>query len=223
MTEHATAEAKPEASGTPVTPRRRRAPRGQGELLREEILEATERLLIATGDQDAVSIRAVAEAVGVTSPSIYLHFADKMELIFAVCERHFQRFDEIQEAAAAAAPDPVQGLMERGRAYIKFGLENPEQYRILFMTKPAQTPESWTFERVIGSVAFEHLVAAVAECIEFLKLDPPPDAQMVAITLWSMVHGLTSLLLNHPKFPWPDRDALIEDVLTMPIQGLLPR
>jgi AcrR family transcriptional regulator len=220
VTDPTTTEAEPD---TLVTPRRRRAPRGQGDLLREEIIEATERLLIETGDQDAVSIRAVAEAVGVTPPSIYLHFADKTELIFAVCERHFQRFDEIQEAASAEAPDPVRGLLARGRAYINFGLENPEHYRILFMTKPAQTPESWTFERVIGSVAFEHLVAAVAQSIEFLKIDPAPEPVMVAISLWSTVHGITSLLLNHPNFPWPDREALIEHVLTMPIEGLLPR
>src|SRR5205823_3057114 len=103
-------------------PRRRRAPRGQGELLREEIIDATERLLLETGDQDAVSIRAVAEAVGVTPPSIYLHFADKIDLIFAVCERHFARFDEIQEAAAAEFDDPVESLMARGRAYVRFGL-----------------------------------------------------------------------------------------------------
>jgi len=65
--------------------RRRRAPRGQGRKLREEILAAAERLLRETGDQEAVSIRAVADAVGVTPPSIYLHFADKTDLIFAIC------------------------------------------------------------------------------------------------------------------------------------------
>ena len=204
-------------------PRRRRAPRGQGELLREEIIDATERLLLETGDQDAVSIRAVAEAVGVTPPSIYLHFADKIDLIFAVCERHFARFDEIQEAAAAEFDDPVESLMARGRAYVRFGLENPEHYRILFMTKPEQTPESWTVEKVMGSAAFEHLVGAVARAVGAMALDSPPDPVFVAISLWSIVHGITSLLLTHPNFPWPDRDALIEYVLRMPMEGLLPR
>jgi AcrR family transcriptional regulator len=47
-----------------------RPPRGQGEQLREEILAAAERLLAKTEDTDAVSIRAVADAVGVASPSI---------------------------------------------------------------------------------------------------------------------------------------------------------
>src|SRR5581483_12470957 len=70
---------------------RKRAARGQGQLLREEIIAAAERLLIERGSEDAVSIRAIADAVGVTPPSIYMHFADKDELFMAVCEA---RFDE---------------------------------------------------------------------------------------------------------------------------------
>jgi AcrR family transcriptional regulator len=62
--------------------RRPRLPRGEGRRLRGEIMAAAERLLIDTGSQEAVSIRAVADAVGVTPPSIYRHFADKSELIF---------------------------------------------------------------------------------------------------------------------------------------------
>ena len=205
------------------SPRRRRAPRGQGDRLREEIIDATERLLIETGDQDAVSIRGVADAVGVTPPSIYLHFSDKNELIFAVCERHFARFDAILQEARASETDPVQSLLACGRAYVKFGLENPEHYRILFMTKPEQTPVSWTAEKVIGSAAFEHLVEAVAMATEALDIQPRPDPVFVSISLWSITHGITSLLLTHPNFPWPDQEQLIEYVLRMPVEGLLPR
>jgi AcrR family transcriptional regulator len=204
-------------------PRRRRAPRGQGERLREEIIDATERLLIEKGDQDAVSIRGVADAVGVTPPSIYLHFADKNELIFAVCERHFARFDAILQEARASETDPVQSLLACGRAYVRFGLENPEHYRILFMTKPEQTPESWTAEKVMGSAAFEHLVEAVALAIDAIGMEPKPDPVFVSISLWSITHGITSLLLTHPNFPWPDQEQLIEYVLRMPVEGLLPR
>jgi AcrR family transcriptional regulator len=68
---------------------RPRSRRGEGETLREDLLDATELLMIETGSADAVSIRAIADAVGVTPPSIYLHFPDKESLILAVCERHF--------------------------------------------------------------------------------------------------------------------------------------
>ena len=119
---------------------RPRARRGDGLRLRDEILEATERLMLASGDADAVSLRAVANAVGVTPPSIYLHFADKVDLIFAVCERNFARLDEAMEAAAAGASDPVDEVLRRGRAYVRFGLAHPEQYRILFMNPPSASP-----------------------------------------------------------------------------------
>src|ERR687888_1511242 len=98
--------------------RRRRAPRGQGERLRAEILAAAEHLLVETGDEEAVSIRAVADSVGVTPPSIYLHFADKNELMFAVCERQFERLDRVTEEAAAQSNDPLESLRLRGRAYV---------------------------------------------------------------------------------------------------------
>jgi AcrR family transcriptional regulator len=208
---------------TEPRPPRRRARRGEGERLRDEILDATQRLLVVTGDVEAVSIRSVADAVGVTPPSIYLHFADKSDLIFAVCERYWIRFDEVQERAAAEAPpDPVERLKARGRAYVRFGLENPESYRVLFMTKPGAWPESWTSERMIGIACFQHLVHAVQDCIDagaFVDL----GAARMAINCWVMVHGITSLLLTMPGFPWPDRDELIEFILSTPIDGVRPR
>jgi len=76
---------------------RRRARRGDGPLLREEIIAAAERLLLERGSEEAVSMRAIADAVGVTPPSIYLHFADKEELFVAVCDA---RFDELARLSA---------------------------------------------------------------------------------------------------------------------------
>ena len=69
--------------------RRHRARRGQGEALRGEILAAARELLAETGNQEAVSVRAVAERVGITTPSIYLHFKDKDDLLDAVCAEVF--------------------------------------------------------------------------------------------------------------------------------------
>jgi AcrR family transcriptional regulator len=201
---------------------RRRAPRGQGEKLREEILAAAELLLLKTGDQEAVSIRAVAEAVGVTPPSIYLHFSDKTELIFEVCEKHFQKLDRVMEEAAARSNDPLESLKLRGRAYVQFGLDHPEEYRILFMTKPAATPEEWTNSRVMESASFFHLVQAVQACLDARAIRPG-DPMLISFGLWAAVHGLTSLLITKPGFPWPDLDSLIGHILTVQVEGLAER
>ncbi len=90
----------PRASQRAVRPPRRGLPTrvptaGEGELLRDEILDAAEALLVRHGSMDAVPLRSVATAVGVSAPSIYLHFADKDDLFFAVCDRRFAHFDEV--------------------------------------------------------------------------------------------------------------------------------
>ncbi|HMG27994.1 MAG TPA: TetR/AcrR family transcriptional regulator [Acidimicrobiia bacterium] len=197
---------------------RPRSRRGEGETLREDLLAATEELMIKTGSADAVSIRAIADAVGVTPPSIYLHFADKSSLILAVCERHFEVFDSIIEEAGRSTGDPVESLRRRGRAYVRFGLENPEPYRILFMTR-AEGARQYDVLVGAGGRAFQHLVDAVQRCIDAGAFRPV-DAVLAATGVWTAVHGVTSLLISLPGFPWPDVDALVDHVCDIEIRGL---
>lgn len=201
-----------------VTPRRSRARRGDGALLRVEILSAAERLLIDSGDEAAVSIRAVADAVGVTPPSIYLHFADRNELIFAVCEEQFRHLDEAMELAVAGVRDPWDRVERKGRAYVEFGLNNPEQYRILFTSRPDCTPERFMDERLVSTSAFGHLVEDLMAAMAGGQLagscgSTAEEAALVASGLWMVAHGITSLLIAKPDFPWPDRHTLIDHVL----------
>jgi AcrR family transcriptional regulator len=206
---------------------RTRSRRGQGERLRSEILAATGRLLAERGDENAVSLRMIADAVGVTPPSIYLHFPDKDTLIEAVCEERFKAFDEALETAAAQADGPLDELRARGRAYVRFGLDNPEQYRVLFMTKHDR---AMSLDDLVtggpdadaGARAFAHLVAAVTRAGAagaIVSVSPV----LTAIHLWSGFHGLVSLLISEPGFPWPPVDDLVTAVLDEQERGLVPR
>jgi AcrR family transcriptional regulator len=206
------------AMRTSAAKSRPRSRRGEGESLREDLLAATERLMIETGSADAVSIRAIADAVGVTPPSIYLHFPDKNSLILAVCERHFEEFDAVVEAAGQSTHDPVESLRRRGRAYVRFGLENPEPYRILFMT-PAEGARQYDVLAGAGGRAFQHLVDAVQRCIDAGAFRPA-DPVFAATGVWTAVHGVTSLLISLPGFPWPDVDAIVDHVCEIQIRGL---
>ena len=205
---------------SPVT-RRARARRGEGDLLRAEILAAAERLLIQTGDEGAVSIRAIADAAGVTPPSIYLHFADKTELLSAVCEARFRDFDRYLEEAAAGIDDPVEAIRARGRAYVRFGLENPEHYRILFMTRPSADRPGKEVEHLPGLTAFSRLVDDVARGMDTGAL-AAGDPFLVATGLWTAIHGVTSLLIARPDFPWPALETLLTHVLDAAVRGLEP-
>lgn len=201
--------------------RRRRARRGEGELLRDEILDATERLLVETGDPAGVSIRAVASAVGVTPPSIYLHFADKDELIYATCDRVFALLASTMQADMADAGTPLEALRAMGKAYVRFGLENPEQYRIIFMNREETEPDWVTPEHLADLTAFGELLSTVQLAIDSGAIRNT-DPLQVAFTLWASTHGLTSLLISKPSFPWGDRDAVVDHLLATLVDGLRP-
>lgn len=190
--------------------RRTRSPRGQGEALRAEILDAAEALLVETQSEEAVSIRAVAHRVGVTPPSIYRHFEDKASLMFAVCHRQFERLDVQLRTHLATERDPVEAVMACGRAYIRFGLEHPETYRIMFMGHWELTPEQYRDELHSHSGAFVTLVETVRAAADAGRLRPGVDVMTASLSLWAHVHGLVSLRIAKPSFPWPDLDEHID-------------
>lgn len=201
--------------------RRTRARRGEGERLRDDILAATMRLMEEHGDESAVSIRAVADAVGVTPPSIYLHFADKSVLLFEVCRDQFGAFDAALAAAEEGIEHPVEALRAMGRAYVMFGLEHPVSYRVLFMHKPEDRPAEVDMPEFLAATGFGRLTGRVQQCIDGGWFEGDP--MTLAVMLWAGVHGITSLLLSHPGFPWPDMPAVIDRVLDGLMQGAAPR
>lgn len=203
-------------------PRRARSPRGQGEQLRDEILAAAERILIETNDQSALSIRAIATAVGVTPPSIYLHFADRNDLVFAVCERHAEQLEQEMAEAAAGVEDPWERIRRRGFAYMSWGLENPEHYRILMMSRPDHTPERFVDERLADTAGLVPVADDVAAAIESEKVVSHDDPLEMTKILWMMIHGLVSLVISKPDFPFGSVDVVYGRMFELVHHGLVP-
>ncbi|MDQ1688701.1 MAG: hypothetical protein QOK42_1676 [Frankiaceae bacterium] len=198
-----------------MTPARQRARRGEGAALREEILTAARELLAETGSEEAVSIRAVAERVGVTPPAIYLHFADKEALLAEVCNQVFVALDAAMEAAAADAEGPMEGLRARGLAYVRFAIANPEHYRLVMMRRPTEAMPGPTADMMTDG-AFVHLLEAVRSCqqIGLMRADEEPLA--LGLVLWAAAHGIASLVIAKPNLPWTD----LEQVITRTIDAM---
>lgn len=193
---------------------RRRAPRGQGAALRGQVLTAAMDLLRETGSEEAVSVRAVAQRVGVSAPSIYLHFADKQALLDAVCAEVFEALHVAMKTASSEADDPWEALRQQGIAYVRFALANPEHYRIVMMRGPSQHDPS----DEIASGAFGHLLDGVTTCIGLGVLEGDPVD--LGLKLWAAAHGLASLLITKPRFPWPPVDELVDSTICMAGSGL---
>jgi AcrR family transcriptional regulator len=223
-----------------VATARTRARRGEGDRLREEILEAVGALLDETNDEAAVSIRAIAERVGVTPPSIYRHFEDKEALLSAVCADVFVQLNEGIEAAAAGAASPLDALAVAGRCYIEFGLAHPEHYRLVFMRPPLKEdgldhadlrvaletgviPEShplFSGDALAGSQAFKGLYDLVDAVVAAVPATRRPDTFAMTTSLWATVHGIVSLRISKPDFVWPTVDEQL-DALMWPLRQAL--
>jgi AcrR family transcriptional regulator len=189
--------------------RRRRAPRGSGEQLREEILDATTELLLETGHAKAVSIRSVAQRVGVTPPSIYLHFADKDALLDAVCARYFEKLDEEMQRVAADQPSTIDVLRAQGLAYVRFAMKTPELYRIATMGEVR--PDS-DVDVTLNSSAFLHMRNSV-EALMAEGIFPQGDSTTAALEMWAVAHGVAALLISKPHLPWGDVEEFADRVL----------
>lgn len=197
---------------------RQRAKRGEGDKLRAVIIDRAEELLLETGSQEAVSIRAIADRCDVTPPAIYLHFADKESLFLEVCSRRFRELDTWIELASRKATDPLDELRIRGAAYVNFGLEHPEAYRLLMMGRREGHIDDPGMEA--GRDAFLHMVEAVDRCVKAGALGDA-DHYRASLVLWSGIHGITSLMISFPNFEWGERDQLVEHMLDVLIEGVL--
>jgi AcrR family transcriptional regulator len=163
----------------------------------------------------------VATSVGVTPPSIYLHFEDKDDLIFAVCQEQFQRLESLIDVALEGVDDPLERLRKMGETYVRFGVEHPEQYRILLMGKGEVTIEDFQEGRMAGVATFQRLMASIEACMD-AGIFARQDVFLVATGIWTLVHGVTSMRITIPEFPFVGEQALLDHVLDTYARGLAP-
>lgn len=194
-----------------VTTERRRATnaRGQGAALKEEILEAASRLLVAATTRGAVTLRAIAREADIAAPSVYLHFADRDAVLDAVAHRAFRLLLASNELAVATATSGSEAVRAIGRGYLRLAREHPGEYGIMFERSAGDGTGQQYSE---GIAAFAVLADAVRRSVAeggSSSTDPVRDAQ----ALWVALHGLVTLVPATPAFPWPPIDELLDTML----------
>ncbi len=185
---------------------------------REQILAVALRLFGERGAGN-VTTRQIAEAVGISQPSLYAHFASADAIAEELCVRSFETLQARFSAMAAEYPDPWQRVDMLGRAYIEFGIENPDMYRIAFMpTRESGPPPGMTFDLAAhdpGLAAGLRAFGSLRDTIAEIRGRDDAHVDVIAQAIWALVHGLTSLLISKPYFPWAEREALVEALLAM--------
>jgi AcrR family transcriptional regulator len=169
------------------------------------ILEAARDLLVNRG-VDGLSMRQVAEQVGVSATAIYHYFSGKQDLVNRVVLRAFERFGSYLRDAMAQHPEgSIERIEALGYAYLRFALENQEYYRVMFHIHPEQRD---SLEALPDGGGYDLLRQAVVDAVAAgtirgqrgsgdadltLSQDAYPDT--LAMYLWSTVHGLVTLAL----------------------------
>ena len=193
----------------------------QRTLLRQEILDAARDILVRDG-YEGLSMRKVAEKIDYSPTAIYLHFKDRDELVFQVCEDLMAGLVRELHHLERQTTDPVVGLRKGLRMYVDFGLTHQEHYTATFIIPHETTPEiqgRYNDPASMSGQAFGILVRMVAACIEKKKI-APADPLVTSRALWAATHGITSLLITIPGFEWGRQEDVIDRLIGILVEGL---
>lgn len=211
--------AEPELTDTAPHPGRTRKPKGEGHSRRAEILAAAERIFVEHGYEGA-TIRKIADEVGLSSTALYMHFSEKSEILHEICREAFEALQATNDEASTEARPPERRLRGMIEAYIRFGFDNPNAYRLVYMTRPAEARGGATnAARELGASLFGSFQSVVEEVAAAGRLKGEPKAAAQAI--WAAGHGLVSLMITKTYFDWIDRERLTQTLLDALFEGLI--
>ena len=200
---------------------RKPAPRGyhHGDL--KNALRSAAAALLAERGVEAVSLREISQAAGVSHTAAYRHYADKQALLAELAEDGFRELADINRQAIAATPGtPADQLMACGRAYVRFGVQRPHVLQLMF----SQAIPDWSaypsLQQASEALA-QTLAGVVAAGQESGALRPAPLGE-VTLTAWSLVHGLAMLLVGK-RIPVPEIDEAFVEHMAGQCVALLMR
>ncbi|UIX29293.1 TetR/AcrR family transcriptional regulator [Streptomyces sp. GQFP] len=196
---------------------------GEGERLRQEILDSATRILEESGREDALSLRGIAREVGIAAPSIYLHFKNKTDLIWAVLDTAYSALAsamvEAERSAAASDRDAWGQLCAAADAYRRFAVDNPRRYQLMFSLEQQASAE----RRVTGHPLTRVLHAWTDAVERYLTAACPErreEAGRLGILLWTGMHGQFALWHTLPH-PHAENEAVLAELQEALVRGLL--
>ena len=164
--------------------------------LRNGLLEAARALAQEVG-AEALTLREVARRAHVSHAAAYHHFKDKKDLLRALAIQAFSQLDRALQASQDPTPeDPFEAM---GTAYLRFGLQHPAEFHFMF-SRDLCMPDGEPDPLEEASRGAEHTLHELVRSHQengYLKTE---DERLTALTVWSTIHGLTTMILETPAF-----------------------
>lgn len=167
-----------------------------------------------------LSMRKIANHADVTATSIYLHFDNKDDLLLTLIEESIERLKEYLNREVDFSKDFIQQLEDLSRAYIRFALEHPQQYEIIYMVRPEEMPRypKEKFQQIRS--AYELLAEIIENGKEKEWIDVD-DSVISAYTLWAQLHGIVSVILSKRLDTRIPKQEFIDQAIEHIIQGFI--
>ncbi|SAL38732.1 TetR family transcriptional regulator [Caballeronia sordidicola] len=178
-------------------------------LLRSHILDAARAIVVRQGF-DALSMRKLAEVVGYSPASLYLHFAGRDAIAHALGAEGYARLLAALHSCDSIA-DELERVKSMAHGYVEFGRTHPAVYRLIFMQNCAYTVAIFSDTAISGETPLSVFAKALAP----FNLSPA-----AAETLWTALHGIVSLSLTAAKYLSTPTDALIDSTLELCLSGV---
>jgi len=181
--------------------------------LRESLIKMGLKLFNEGGEEN-FTIRKVAGLCNVSHTAPYRHFKNKEELINAISEYVFAKFqDSLNEIVELYKDDPTKRIVELGKKYVWFMVENPDYLKFAFLTKnqPATVMEENKIKNV-GNGTFNIFEKCAFDFFKSINVKEEDYVQDI-IAIWSMVHGLATMLAYKTISYEGDYLKLVEKIL----------
>ncbi|RKH16549.1 TetR/AcrR family transcriptional regulator [Corallococcus sp. CA041A] len=189
--------------------------------LRENILRVARDMVMKEGF-GALSMRKLADAVEYAPATLYLHFENRDAIARELCVRGFQELLAALEPPATVK-EPVERLSRMAEAYVAFGLERPETYRLIFMEDPKLSAELFQDKQHgEGPRSFALLVRAFEDLKAAGRAPEATPAEQLAEVFWAGLHGIISLKLTCSGFQGSPAEALARTLVASLVQGPKP-
>jgi len=163
--------------------------------LRHQLLAAAEEIILERG-VDGFTLREAARRAGVSPAAPAHHFGDARGLLTEVALLGFRDFGRaLEQADQAGGSDPTQRLQRQGLAYVRFALENPARFQLMFRhDKHDKTNEEFVN---VSKHAYGVLEGAIRAATGTAESQPlTPEAYGLLLATWSIVHGFAHLALG---------------------------
>lgn len=186
--------------------------------LREQIVRVARDMVMREGFS-ALSMRKLADAVEYAPATLYLHFENRDAIAKELCVRGFQDLLAALEPPATVE-EPVARLERLAEAYVKFGLEQPETYRLIFMEDPKLSTALFGESEGPGPRSFGVLVRVFEDLKTAGRIAEDSEPSKLAEVLWAGVHGIVSLRLTCTGFKGAPADELARLLVATLVDGL---